>query len=151
MTLPEVCVVYLLRPNATVLLGEKLKGLGVGKIVAPGGKLEPGESPEHAAVREVAEEVGITIRSTDLQLIGELTYLFPSKPAWSQKSWAFIARGDWPEPSDSDELVASWVPLTDIPLDRMWDDAKYWLPDALAGRPVVATFTFAEDLSTVTD
>ncbi|WKK71641.1 NUDIX domain-containing protein [Rathayibacter oskolensis] len=64
--LPEVCVVYVLRESpgggAEVLLGRKRRGLGEGRIVAPGGKLEPGESPVRAAVRELAEEVG-SVRS----------------------------------------------------------------------------------------
>jgi 8-oxo-dGTP diphosphatase len=60
MSLPEVCVVYLVRPRrgmAEVLVGKKRVGVGEGKVVAPGGKLEPGESPPEAAVREVAEEM----------------------------------------------------------------------------------------------
>ncbi len=35
----------------------------------PGGSIEPGESPEEAAVRETAEEVGCTVR--DLVQVGE--------------------------------------------------------------------------------
>lgn len=30
----------------------------------PGGKVEPGETPEHAAVREIAEELGCQVRIT---------------------------------------------------------------------------------------
>jgi len=33
----------------------------------------------------------------------------------------------------------------------MWDDAKYWVPDLLNGVPVVATFQFGSDLSTVSE
>lgn len=36
-----------------------------------------------------------------------------------------------------------------MPFDRMWDDARYWLPEALTGTVVKATFTFAKDGSTV--
>ena len=38
-----------------------------------------------------------------------------------------------------------WVPVDSLPLDEMWDDAKYWLPDALTGAYVQATFVFAPD------
>ena len=43
-----------------ILLIEKKRGLGAGKINGPGGRIEPGESPRQAAVREVQEEVGVT-------------------------------------------------------------------------------------------
>ena len=143
---------YLLRPGPygqEVLLGRKLTGLGLGKIVAPGGKLEAGESPLAAAVREVQEEVGIELSQARLELVGELTYPFPTRPSWSQKSWAFRSVGEFGEPRQSDELAAAWVPVINLPLDEMWDDAKYWLPGALTGARVSATFEFGEDLSTV--
>jgi 8-oxo-dGTP diphosphatase len=127
----------------------KLRGLGEGKVVAPGGKLEPGESARDAAVREVAEECGIKIDATSIDLVGELDYSFPFKPSLNQRSWAFVARGDWPEPVASEELTSTWVPLADLPLARMWDDAAYWLEDALSGRFVRASFTFCADLSCV--
>ena len=40
---------------ANVLLMHKKRGLGAGKINAPGGRLEPGETPETGAIREVQE------------------------------------------------------------------------------------------------
>ncbi len=154
MPLPEVCVVYLLRPGASgseVLLGEKRKGLGLGKVVAPGGKLEPGETPAAAAVREVLEEVGIAIAESDLEAAGCIDYYFPTKPEWSQRSWVFRARGSWGEAAGSEELIARWLPVDEVPLDRMWDDAKRWLPGVLAGGTVEASFDFGSDLSTVVE
>ena len=150
MPLPEVCVCYILRPSQRgeqVLLGRKKFGLGRGNLVGPGGKLEPGESATAAIIREVAEETSLIIR--DPQLVGELDYPFPHRPAWSQKSYVFVCR-DWSgQPEESDELAPEWFEVADVPVDRMWDDAKYWLPGVLTGGRVTATFEFGEDLRTV--
>ena len=41
----------------------------------PGGRIEPGESIEQCAIREVAEEVGLTIRNPRPVLVQALFYL----------------------------------------------------------------------------
>jgi 8-oxo-dGTP pyrophosphatase MutT (NUDIX family) len=144
----DVCVVYLLRETADgaqILLGEKLTGLGTGKFVGAGGKLEPGESPTAAAVREVAEELGVTVREADLEPISCITYPFVDRCEWSQRSFGFVVR-DWSgEPRETDELRPTWFPLDAIPFDRMWADAAMWLPSALAGEFVERTIPFRAD------
>lgn len=150
MPLPEVCVCYLLRPGDSgeeVLLGRKKFGLGEGNLVGPGGKIEPGETAEQAIRREVAEETSLLLGG--VLLVGELTYPFPFKPAWSQRSWVFVCREWEGEARESDELAPEWYPVADIPTARMWDDARYWVRDALAGCFVRATFEFGADLRTV--
>ena len=151
--LPEVCVCYLTRLSESgapqVLLGRKKKGLGLGNIVGLGGKLEPGESALEAAVREVQEESGLIVSADALTAMGVLTYLFPHKPAWSQRSNVFVTDRFSGTPRESDELNPVWFTIADLPVDEMWDDARHWLPGVLAGVPVEATFTFGEDLATV--
>lgn len=153
MTLPQVCVCYLTRrsPEGTlqVLLGRKKKGLGLGNIVGLGGKLEAGESAVEAAVREIDEESGLTVAARDLRPLGVLTYLFPHRESWSQVSHVFVC-SDWTgTPRESDELNPVWFDVETLPVDEMWDDARYWLPGVLSGIPVTATFTFGPDLTTV--
>jgi 8-oxo-dGTP diphosphatase len=152
MPLPQVCVCYLLRVRdgrTEVLLGRKRHGLGEGKWVGPGGKLEPGESATDAAVREVLEETGLRVLSADLEPRGLLTYRFPYREAWSQESSVFVCRTWSGEPAASDELDPEWFAIDDVPYARMWDDASHWLPDVLAGGSVRRTFTFGADLSSV--
>jgi 8-oxo-dGTP diphosphatase len=151
--LPQVCVCYLIRHRGDgrdeVLLGRKKKGLGIGKYVAPGGKVEPGEGIRDAMVREVLEEVGLDVAVADLSPRGLLTYLFPHRPVWSQQSSVFVTRSWSGLERESDELAPEWFPLDELPLASMWDDAKHWLPAALAGERVEATFSFGPDNSTV--
>ena len=152
----DVCVVYLLRDRRVdnqvvteVLLGEKLTGLGVGKLVGAGGKLEPGESGRAAAVREVAEELGVEVVARDLVAISDITYPFVDKPEWSQRSFGFATRTWTGTPMGSDELAPRWFPVDAIPFDRMWADARLWLPRALDGEFIDATYSFRADGSMV--
>ncbi|MEJ3403326.1 8-oxo-dGTP diphosphatase [Rathayibacter sp. YIM 133350] len=156
--LPQVCVCYLIRTDATghrqVLLGRKKIGLGQGKYVGPGGKLEPGESAREAIVREVFEEVGLSVDPAELQERGRLRYLFPHREAWSQESTVFVSTAWQGEPRSSAELDPEWFDLDEVPLAQMWDDARFWLPGVLAGGRVGRvgrTYTFGADLSSVVE
>ncbi len=63
MALPriEVAAVVLRRKDGKVLLAERRPNqIAGGYWEVPGGKIEPGETPEQAARRELAEEVGVT-------------------------------------------------------------------------------------------
>ncbi|MFJ6653733.1 8-oxo-dGTP diphosphatase [Microbacterium sp. NPDC091313] len=155
MPLPDVCVVYLLRDRADggldVLLGYKRTGLGLGKVVGIGGKVEAGETIRHGAVREIHEETGLEVDPADLRPAGSLDYLFPSRPDWSQRSHVFTCRRWHGEPVETEEIVPAWFAAEDIPYARMWDDAARWLPGVLAGGSVDHVYTFGDDLATVVD
>lgn len=151
-SLRRVCVAYLMRSvdeRLQVLLGRKKRGLGAGNFVGLGGKFEPGESATMAAVREIEEESGVVVDPSDLDRRGDLFYLFPGRPAWSQRSTVFVVTRWRGEPSPSDELDPVWFDLDDLPLDEMWDDARAWLPGVLIGGQVSHEFTFAVDLASV--
>lgn len=149
---PDVVVCYLLRAGAAgdeVLVGRKLTGLGAGRAVAPGGKIQPGESREDAVVREVAEETGIAIDRGALEPRGMIDYTFPTKPEWSQRSFVFVCRSFSGDGEPSDELDPEWWPVAHIPFERMWGDARSWLPEVLHGGSVNAAFEFGRDLASV--
>ena len=148
----DVCVVYLVRTVNTpdgardeILLGEKLTGIGVGKLVGAGGKWETGEDARTAAVREVHEELGVIVDPNDLEPISLIDYPFVDRDEWSQRSHGFIARRWSGEPRASEELAPHWFPVDAIPFDRMWADARTWLPQALAGHFIERTIAFRAD------
>lgn len=106
-----------------------------GLLEFPGGKIEAGERPSQAAVREVSEEVGITIYEREAILMGiypnELpgrtillnVFLFPDQPSLAGKGrWLEIKNpelsrpyvGQIPEPNHQiiDDLYRSLYSVT---------------------------------------
>lgn len=144
-------VCFLIRgdPPAEILLGLKKIGFGLGKIVGFGGRVEAGESIEAAAVRELEEETGITAAVEHLIPCGRLSFLFPAKPEWSQDIHVFLLYQWSGEPQESVEIKPAWVKLDQLPFERMWDDARYWMPLVLQGKRIEARFVYNTDNQTV--
>lgn len=132
-----------------VLLGHKKTGLGTGKIVGLGGHVEEGETPAEAAVREVKEESGVHVPPGTLTEAASVTFLFPARPEWDMTVAVFTAAEHSGDPVETSEIRPEWFPLAALPLDRMWDDARQWLPRILSGERLRATFTYASDCQTV--
>jgi ADP-ribose pyrophosphatase YjhB (NUDIX family) len=73
MTETIVCVGAIVLNDAQVLLVRQSKGHSLeGQWTIPWGRLEPGESPSSAAVRETLEESGIRAMLTGLVTVQEL-------------------------------------------------------------------------------
>jgi 8-oxo-dGTP diphosphatase len=144
-----LCVLVQGRPPQKVLLGLKPRGFGAGKYTGFGGKIKAGETAAVAAIREVAEETRVQIHKDDLQPMGQLTFLFPFRPAWSQVVYLFLA-GRWQgDPTEGEKIKPTWFSLEDIPFDEMWQDGAHWLPRILSGEQIQARFVFGEDNETL--
>jgi 8-oxo-dGTP diphosphatase len=132
-----------------ILLGLKKSGFGAGKWVGLGGHIEAGEKPVAAAVREVAEESGLVVPADSLQHVASIEFRFPVRPSWDQTADVFITSVYQGQAAESDEIAPRWYAEDALPLDLMWDDAKYWVPRVLAGEHVDVRITFADDCATV--
>jgi ADP-ribose pyrophosphatase YjhB (NUDIX family) len=133
----------------SVLLGKKKRGFGEGKHNGIGGKLEPGELPEHGIIREVQEEVGLILRGESLQSVGHITFRFPYCPEFDHFVHVFLATEWEGVPSESEEMSPAWFAVCEIPFEQMWQDDAFWLPIVLSGKTIHATFEFGEDNETV--
>ena len=144
-------LVFLLRgnPPTEILLGLKKNGFGQGKLNGFGGKIEPNESVEVAAARELKEECGIEVALADLHHVAHLDFIFPFKPEWDQVVNAFIAHLWRGESIETLEMKPIWFKTNAIPYDKMWADDFRWLPLVLQGKHIEAAFTFKEDNESV--
>jgi 8-oxo-dGTP diphosphatase len=128
-----------------ILLIRKKRGFGAGKINGPGGKLDPGETPLQAAVRETFEELGI--KPLGVEQRGELHFQF--RDGYSLHCAVFLAHDFEGEPRETEEAVPLWTQLDAIPYADMWADDRHWLPLLLGGARFVGRFEFdGEELLT---
>jgi len=136
-------VVCFLIDGDKVLLGKKGDGIGEGNYIGIGGKQEKGEDIYKALIREVKEEINIEV--IDFQEMGKITFKFPHKPNWDQIVIPFICTKWKGEPQNSEEIIPQWFMKDKLPFEKMWDDAKYWIPKVIKCAKVKMEFVYGKD------
>ena len=79
----------------------------------PGGKIEAGETPEEAVIRELQEEVGIA--ATSLHQFDKLEYQFPDRHI---TLWFWLVDGWEGEPWGKEGQPGRWVAQQDLVADE---------------------------------
>jgi 8-oxo-dGTP diphosphatase len=131
-------VLCFLRNEHSILLIRKKVGLGAGKINGPGGRLEPGETPHEAAVRETREEVGLLV--SNLRKVADLSFIFLD--GYSLHCTVFLTDSFAGYLRESSEAAPFWCPMAEIPYREMWEDDSLWLPRVLRGERIRGCFLF---------
>ena len=133
-------LVFVFRGDEILLINKK-RGLGAGKVNGPGGKVDPGETPEQSAVREVREELCIEV--SDLEYCGEHRFQFTD--GYSIHVWVYRTQTFEGEPEETEEADPLWVPIDRIPFEKMWEDDRYWLPKLIRGEKFQTRWIFDGD------
>ena len=134
---------YLLT-NTNILLGRKMRGVGQGKLNGYGGKLEPGETPEEAILRELFEESGVRAKADELQKVAELELVYLDRPEWNTLCHAYVLFSWEGEPRETDEMSPVWCSREHIPYHDMWIDDRHWMPLVLSGKKIRGKYVFTE-------
>jgi 8-oxo-dGTP diphosphatase len=125
MKLATLC--YIRREGQTLMIHrvKKANDMHQGKWNGLGGKLDPGETPEECAVREIFEESGLRVRNP--QLKGLLTF-----PAFAHdEDWyvfVYVAEDFGGELIDSSEGNLRWVDNSDLVALNLWEGDRIFFP-----------------------
>lgn len=113
-SLPLLLVVAcaLVDSDGRVLLSQRPRGKAMaGLWEFPGGKVEPGETPEQAVVRELAEELGI---ETKVACLAPLTFASHSYESFHLVMPLFVCRRFWGIPRPHEGQTLKWVRPRDM-------------------------------------
>ena len=131
-----------------ILLGLRGEGIGEGNFVAIGGKQEEGEAIEQTLVREIREEIAVTV--TKFELVAKIDFSHEAKPDWDQCVVVFLCSEWTGDIQKLEDVTPKWFKKSAIPFDKMWEDNKDWYPLILSGRKVKAKYRYGVDGKTVT-
>ncbi|MFA9432095.1 NAD(P)H-hydrate epimerase [Egicoccus sp. AB-alg2] len=90
-----------------------------GQISFPGGRLDPGESVEEAALREAREEIGLKGHTVEVVGVGPTFYIPPSR------FWVAPVLGRWRQPHPLTENPWEVDEVLEVPLTQLLDRERW--------------------------
>lgn len=133
-----VSAVALVREDGCLLLAQRPEGKSLaGLWEFPGGKVEAGESPEVALVRELKEELGIDVEAQDFVPFAFASHTYEN---FHLLMPVFLCRKWQGEPTGCEGQSLAWVTSEDLvqyptpPADvGLMDEFRRWTGDKICG------------------
>ena len=135
--------------NDHVLLAMKKRGFGAGKWNGYGGKVDGGEQPSTAAVRELKEESGIAAEVDALRQVGHISFYFEEVPFF--ECYVYTIQVWQNDPVETSEMKPKWFPVEDLPFAEMWAADIQLVPMVLKSKSIQAEVHYNADGSVLED
>lgn len=137
----------LMKDNKVLLLQKPKRGWWV----APGGKMEPGESVRDSCIREYREETGIYLKNPNLK--GIFTFIMKNGDQvlseWMMFTF-FATEADGMNLDESEEGKIAWHSIDDIKNLPMAGGDYHILDYMVQGKGIIyGTFTYTEDFELI--
>ena len=119
---PALAVDLVIRRDDELLLIRRGNDPFAGRWALPGGFVEPDETVEQAAIRELSEETGVDVAEAEMRLVGVF-----SAPGRDPRGWTISVvftvdlTGDGQAVAGDDAADAKWVQADAIPRPLAFD------------------------------
>ncbi len=143
----DTTLLFLLSENK-ILLAEKKRGFGKGKLNGIGGKVEKGETVEQAMIRETQEEINVTPKKYE-KVATILSDQYVHDEHQNEIMHIFTAVEYDGTISESDEMKPIWFEIDKIPFEKMFSGDKIWLKKILNNEKFTGKIKFDKDFNLV--
>ncbi len=139
-------LLYIIKDNK-ILLAEKKRGFGVGKLNGVGGKIENDESIEQAMLRETMEEIGVKPIDFEQRAIIHFDLFYKGEKE-KEDTYVFVASNYIGELIETEEMKPKWFELKNLPFEKMFSDDRLWLNSLIEGKKFEANIILDENFNT---
>lgn len=108
-TIREAVRCFLVKDSKVVVIKYKSGNIKEGYYDIPGGKIEKGETPEEAAIREMKEETGIKVKK--LKSKGKIIIEYPKRIFNLTIFFSAECEG---EPQEFEENTSEWIDIEEL-------------------------------------
>jgi hypothetical protein len=131
-----------------VLLGIKTRKIGVGLFNGYGGKVEGADTMTQSAAKELLKESGLGANPADFEKVAVVDFYIHKNDDTIvlNKCDIFFITKFVGEPKATAEMKnPTWYLVSDLPLQQMMPDARFWIPLILNGDRIHVQIQYNEE------